>query len=385
MGGRCTGLVVIAAFTALAIPGARSGRALAQPAQPPNAGGDGKGAPDPTGTDLQPAAPPPAGSAKEPKDPRLARKWLLAGQQLMQKGSFFAANNRPEEAKAQFENAAAAFQKALAAGDDVTVYVDLASAEERLGKLDEAVKHLRLVAGAKTGVRPDVARKVAARLDDLLTKVGLVTLTVTPAGSSITLGGVELGMSPLPEPLVLMPGTYTLSFQADGFQPKEAELKIEPGSETERAIALEPVKVLVQPVKPAGPDDGADGRRKRAAAWPLYAGVGITGAGVLGTGIFGGLAISRHATFTAASTSSPDRAEARTSGRRFALLADLSLGTAAVAAGVTAYWYIYKYRRSPRKSEERHAALVHPILQTKIDVVPWVQPQSSGVMIAGWF
>lgn len=382
-------MVVIAAFTTLAMPGARSGGALAQPAQPQHAGGDRNGAPEPTGNAPQTAAPPPAGSATEPKDPRLARKWLLAGQQLMQKASFLAANNRPEEAKAQFENAAAAFQKALAAGDDVNVYVDLASAEERLGKLDEAVKHLRLAAGAKTGVRPDVARKVAARLDDLLTKVGLVTLTVTPAGSSITLGGVELGTSPLPEPLVLMPGTYTLSFQADGFQPKEAELKIEPGSETERAIALEPVKVIVEPVKPAGADEGAengeDGRRKPAAAWPLYAGAGITGAGVLGTGIFGSLAISRHATFTAASTSSSDRAEARTSGRRFALIADLSLGTAAVAAGFTAYWYIYKYRRSPRKSEERHVALIHPTLQTKIDVVPWVQPQSSGVMIAGWF
>jgi PEGA domain len=385
MGGRCIGRVVIAAFATLAISGARSSGALAQPAQPQNAGGDSKGAPELAGSDPQTTAPPPASSAKDPKDPKLARKWLLAGQQLMQKGSFFAANNRPDEAKAQFENAVAAFQKALAVGDDVTVYVDLASAEERLGKLDEAVKHLRLVAGAKTGVRPDVAKKVAARLDDLMTKVGLVTLTVTPPGSSITLGGVELGMSPLPEPLVLMPGTYTLSFQADGFQPKEAELKIEPGSETERAIALEPVKVIVEPVKPAGSDEGAEGRRKRAAAWPLYAGAAITGAGVLGTGIFGSLAISRHATFTAASTSTPDRAEARTSGRRFAHIADLSLGTAAVAAGFTAYWYLYKYRRSPRKSEERHVALIHSTLQTKIDVVPWVQPQSSGVMIAGWF
>src|SRR4051812_44849987 len=107
MGGRCIGRVVIAAFATLAISGARSGGALAQPAQPQNAG-DSKGAPEPAGSDPQTAAPPPASSAKDPKDPKdpkLARKWLLAGQQLMQKGSFFAANNRPDEAKAQFENA----------------------------------------------------------------------------------------------------------------------------------------------------------------------------------------------------------------------------------------------------------------------------------------
>jgi hypothetical protein len=382
--------VGIAAFTTLVMSGAMSGGALAQPNEPKDPGGDGSAAPG-----AQPAAPPPASPAKEATDPKLARKWLLAGQQLMQRGSALAANNRPQEAKAQFANAVAAFQKALAAGDDVNVYAELASAEEKLGKLDDAVKHLRLVAGARTGVRPDVARKAAARLDDLSSKVGLVTLTVNPAGSSITLGGVELGTSPLPEPLVLMPGTYTLSFQADGFQPKEAEIKIEPGSEIERSIALEPVKVIVEPVPPArsdeGAGEGAGERRRRAAVLPLYVGAGVTGAGVLGTGIFGILAVNRHAKFTAASTSTADRADARTSGQRFALLADLSLGTAVVAAGFTAYWYFYKYKGSHRKPEERRVASPHQsasrlaTLETKIDVLPWVQPQSSGVMIAGWF
>ena len=93
---------------------------------------------------------------------------------------------------------------------------------------------------------------------------------------------------------------------------------------------------------------------------------------------------SRHATFTATSTSTPDRAAARTSGQRFALLAEVSLGTAVVAAGFTAYWYFYKYKRLLHKFEERHVASLANS-ETKIDVVPWVQPQSSGVMIAGWF
>ncbi len=377
-------------LTTLVMFGARSGGALAQPTEPESKvpAGDSKRVPEPAGSGNSAGSP--AKDANDAKDPKLAKKWLLVGQQLMQKGSVFAANNRPDEAKASFENAVAAFQKARSAGDDVNVYVDIANAEERLGKLDLAVKHLRLVSGAKTGVRPDVAKKIAARLDDLSTKVGLVTLTVTPAGSSITLGGVELGMSPLPDPLVLMPGTYTLWFQADGYQPKEAEIKIEPGSEIERAIALDPVKVIVEPVKPAGSDadegaeEGSDDRRKRAMVMPLYVGAGVTGAGVLGTGVFGILAINRHAKFTAASTSPTDRAHARTSGQRFALLADVSLGTAAVAAGFTAYWYVYKYKRFLQKSEERHVASLTNS-ETKIDVVPWVQPQSSGVMIAGWF
>src|ERR1700759_3353979 len=99
MGGRCIGLGGIAAFTTLVM----SGGARAQPAEPKDPG-DSKSAPESTGSDNQPAASPPASPAK---DPKLAKKWLLAGQQLMQKASFLAANNRSEEAKAQFANAVA--------------------------------------------------------------------------------------------------------------------------------------------------------------------------------------------------------------------------------------------------------------------------------------
>ena len=41
-----------------------------------------------------------------------------------------------------------------------------------------------------------------------------------------------------------MPGTYTLSFAPVGFQPKDAEIKVEAGSESERKIELEPVKPI---------------------------------------------------------------------------------------------------------------------------------------------
>src|SRR6185436_13247287 len=101
--------------------------------------------------------------------------------------------------------------------------------EEKAGKLDAAVRHLRPLVRADAGVRPEVAKRARARLDELSTRIGLVTLRVAPPGTSITIGGSELGLSPLAEPLVLMPGTYTLVFQADGYQPREAELRVEPG------------------------------------------------------------------------------------------------------------------------------------------------------------
>jgi lysozyme family protein len=361
MGGCRIALVTLAAL----IAAGASGGAVAQPKDP---GGD---------IEMGPAAP--------VKDPKAARKWLAAGQQLMQKGSYFVARNRPDEAKPQFENAVTAFLRAIEAGDDVNVYFELAGAEDWLGKPDDAVKHLRLVINAKAGVRPDVARKATAKLDELLAKVGLVTLSVAPDGTSITLGGIELGTSPLPEPLVLMPGTYTLSFQAVGFQPKEAELSVEAGSEIERVIELDPVKVIVEPVRQVVPEEVVPEDRPQPAPLALYLGAGITGVAVAGAGVCGILALREHGRLTRASSSAADREDAQTRGKLFALITDASLATAVVAGGLTAYWYFYKYKQQPGNPNKRPQERRSPPVETKLDVVPWVQPQSGGVTIAGWF
>jgi hypothetical protein len=356
-------------------------------------------APATPGSDSPSAAAP--GSAQAPaagptKDPKLARKWLAAAQQLMQRGSYFAARKRPEDARPQFENAVTAYQRAIEAGDDASVYLDLANAEDRLGKLADAVRHLRRVTAPGSGARGDAVRKASARLDELLARVGLVTLVVTPPGAAITLGGAELGTAPLAEPLVLMPGTYTLVFQAEGFQPREAEITVEPGSEAERAIALDPVPVIAEPVGPAAaaappPID----RPGPPSKLPLYAGAGATAVAALDAAVFGALALAQHATFTGATTSRLARDDARINGKRFALIADVSLATAVVAAGFTAYWY-WRHAR-PQKSDDRSSRSINlrlnprlnptlsPRPETKLGVVPWVQSRSGGAALAGWF
>ncbi|HEU4735329.1 MAG TPA: PEGA domain-containing protein [Kofleriaceae bacterium] len=406
MGGHRVAPVAIAALVAAA--GASGARA--QPKEPGGAtGGTPGGKPggehggehggEPGGEiEIEPASTGPGSAARPgsagaegavavpappaPKDPRAARKWLAAAQQLMQKGSYFASRNRPEDARAQFENAVTAYRRSIEAGEDANVQLDLAFAEEKLGKLDEAFKHLRWLTARTTGVRPDVLKKANARLDELSARIGLVTLTVTPAGASVTLGGIELGAAPLPGPLVLMPGTYTLSFQADGFQPREAEVKVEPGAEIERSIELVPVQVIVEPVKPALPGEPLLAHPPPPPSpMPLYVGAGVTAAGVVGVSVFGILAVRQHTTFTGASTSSADRRDARDRGQRFARIADLSLGTGLAAAGFTTYWYLARYRPAVVKPEQQHS----PSVDAKLDVIPWVQPRSGGLTVAGWF
>jgi len=332
----------------------------------------------------QPAEPAPGNEAAPAKDPRAARRWLASGQMFMQRGSYLAARHRLDEAKQQFESAVAAYHKAIEASDDVNLYLELAFAEDRAGKVDGAVKHLRRLAQAG-GARPEIVKRAAAKLEELLARVGLVTLTVAPPGTSITLGGTEIGLSPLAEPLVLLPGTYTLAFQAGGYQPREAELKVEPGSESERTIELEPVKVIVEPVPPAPVEAvRVTHIELRPSRLPIYAGAGVTLGAAAGAGILGALAIRQHTVFARRSTSPADRVDAQADGRRLAHLADASVITAVAAAGFTAYWYLYRYRGRVVKSTADRTGKPGDS-STKLDVVPWVQSQLGGMAIAGWF
>jgi hypothetical protein len=323
------------------------------------------------------------------KDPKVAKKWQTAAQQLVQKGDYSTRKNKLEDAKAQYENALIAYGKALEASDDVALRYELGLLEDKLGKFDLAASHMRLVVAAKSGVKADLQKKATAKFDELTMKVGMVTLTVNTEGASITLNGAEIGKSPLPEPLIVMPGTYTLSFAADGYQPKDAEIKVEAGSETERAIDLDPIKIVVEPIKnePDGPIVTTPARLP--SKLPMYIGGGAAVAfGAVGI-VTGILAISQHSTFVAGDSKAVDRADAKSNGRTLAHVTDLMFAGALVAGGFTAYWYFFKYKPAQKKLSEGEAPMIRrdpnaPDI-SKVDLVPWVQPTAGGFSVAGSF
>ena len=381
--GRRIACVVLAAVFALP-------QAWAQPGEPdiemePEPAGSGSGSATPTPTPEDGSAAPVA----VVKDPKVAKKWQTAGQQLVAKGDYNTRKNKVEDAKLQYENALTAYGKAIEASDDLVLRYEAALVEDKLGKFDVAAMHLRPIVAAKTGVKPDILKKATAKYDELTTKVGLVTLTINTDNAAITLNGIEIGKSPLTEPLIVMPGTYTLSFSADGFQPKDSEIKVEAGSESERAIALDPIKIVVEPIKnePDGPI--VTTAPKPPSKLPIYIGGGAAAvfAGVgLVTGI---LAISAHSTFTAGDSKAVDRADAKSNGTTLAHVTDIMFAGALVAGGFTAYWYFFKYKPAQKKLTEGDQPIIRrdpnaPDI-SKVDVIPWVQPTAGGFSVAGSF
>ncbi|MDB4953209.1 MAG: hypothetical protein JWO36_778 [Myxococcales bacterium] len=355
-----------------------SGSATTSPAKPPAAKPPATPpAPKPPTPAASDTPAPDAGSDQPVKDPKVAKKWIAAAQQLVQKGDYLTRAKAPD-AKAQYENAITAYQKAIEAGDDsAPTYFALALTEDKIGHEADAYKHLKIVIDPKAAAKPDVVKKAQAKLEEISMKVGTVTLTVKPEGTQIQIAGKDVGESPLTEPLILDPGTYTLSFIAVGYQPKDAELKVEAGSESERKIELEPVKVVVRSHEEVEPTEAV---AKPPSKLPLYVGAGATGGFVVIAVVTGILAVGQHSTFTGSNTQGLDRLDAQSNGKTYAHVTDGLLVGAVVAAGFTAYWYQYKYRPAAKA----YAAEKHPAT-AKVHVVPWVQPDASGFTLAGAF
>jgi hypothetical protein len=200
---------------------------------------------------------------------------------------------------------------------------------------------------------------------------------IAPAGATISRDGVVIGTAPLAAPLVFAPGKYTLTFAADGFQPKDLEVKIDAGSETERKVELEPVPVAFTPPPPPSSREGhvAPVPRTAPERWPLLVGAGATGGLAVTATITGILAVRRHSTYVAAASTSDQRASAKSSGQTLARVTDACLIGTVVGAAVTAYYYLQVYRGHASAHEE----------VTKVEVAPWVQPDTGGLVIAGKF
>ena len=347
-------------------------------AQPVGGGGgsDIEMEPEATGSAAGSAAA--AEPAAPAKDPKLARKLYAAAQGFERKGDQLTRQGKTDDAKAQYDEAVNAYQKAIEQAEpvDPAWTLALAVAEDKDGAPASAYKQVKALVATQPPPKASELKKAQAKLDELEMKVGKVTLTVVPDGAQIMMSGKTVAESPMTEPLVLSPGTYTVSFAAVGYEPKDTDLKIEAGSESERKIELTPVKVQIkpreiepEPVKPivAKPN-----------MLPLYIGGGATAAFLVTSIVYDVKAKHQHDIFVAKKTATNDRLDARDNGKLFAHVADITLLGTVGAAAFTGYWYWFKVRPAMAAHETAEK-------QAKVEVAPWVQPGTTGFVVGGQF
>ncbi len=297
--------------------------------------------------------------------PGPGHKSLVAAQEADKKGDADAARGRTTDARAQWTNAAAAYQAAIDAGDDIAINIALAGVEDKLGRFGDAYKHLQLVAHAN--VKPDVMKTVQNKLDDLAARVGTVKLTIVPDGAQVAIGGNSVGTSPLADPLLLAPGKYTATVTAQGYQPRDVELKLQAGSEIDKKVTLEAVPIAVATAVHEAPPPPPP--QPKPSYVPLYIGGGVTLGFAVAATLTGIAAIHQHDTFVGPTTDSTDRTNAQSTGRLEAHLTDGFIVGAVAAAAVTAGWYYFKGDHET----------------AKVGVAPWVQSDVGGIVAAGSF
>ncbi len=173
----------------------------------------------------------------------------------------------------------------------------LARSHAKLGQLLEARELYRSLADEQLGPRPPrafaasqkAARKELEKVEEAIPRVAITVVGPANDQVELTIDGAPVNREALGEPVELDPGRYLIRVEAEGYEPAQERIKLDPGEGT-RKLRLAPVR-LPEPVgeDEEEEDDDAGGQSPAAAA--VLLGIGV--AGLVAGGVTGGLALSR--------------------------------------------------------------------------------------------
>lgn len=154
--------------------------------------------------------------------------------------------------KKQYDKARLAFLQAYALKPHPAVLLNLAQSELRSDREAEAARHFAQYL-REHGEATDEQRQAAQEgLETAKEKVGEVKLEVNQSGAEVSVDGETVGKSPLPDPLYLTPGTYTLS-ASKGDERTEASVTVDAGESKTQSLRLEATSA--EPEAAPGPEE----------------------------------------------------------------------------------------------------------------------------------
>lgn len=184
------------------------------------------------------------------------------------------------------------------------IAANLGYVEFKLAMYRDAAEHLsyflREAKQLSEKDRTDHEKKLA----DARTKIGTVTIKISPDGASIRVGDDSAGVSPLPGPVFVEPGRWLLEVQKEGFETTQRVIDLTAGSDALMDLRLKRLEPPEHPSQPSSSGDQAASVRpgiveSAQPAWrtPVIAGsVGLAIVGVgLGIGFSVGAAVKNSA------------------------------------------------------------------------------------------
>jgi tetratricopeptide (TPR) repeat protein len=235
-----------------------------------------------------------------------------------------------------FHAALAEFRAAYAAAPSYRIHYNLGQTLYQLQDYAGAVRAFEQYL-AEGEVALERRKEVEADLAKLRPRVAQLVLVVNVPGAEVSIDDEPRGKLQK-EPLLVSAGRRRISVTASGFQTETRVLDVAGTQKLDLTFELKPIGgVATAPTD--GRASGAETARSRPKSrTPFYIGLVATGVLGAGTGVMAIVASSKHADYEKAlgvPNNAQGIADARSSTRSTALVADVLGGATAVAAGLT--------------------------------------------------
>ena len=275
-------------------------------------------------------------SAAHAGDPGAAREQVKLGYQLAQDG--------------KCDDAIPHFVESLKLDAKAITLINLASCEEKTGRLADALGHWveareRAQAEGNAGIVEE-AEKRAKALEPKLPKLTVVLVGAT-ADAEVTRDGVALGAASMGMPLPVNPGAHVLVVRAKGHEDASESVSIAEGETKRVELKLGAPKSEVAPATiPTEPES-------RGLSPLVFIGFGAAVVGIgVGT-VTGVMAFGKASTAKDAcpqNECSRDGLDAVSSGRTLGTISTVGFIVGGVGAGVGIYGLFFAGARKPKAS-----------------------------------
>ncbi len=278
-----------------------------------------------------------------------------------------------------FAGALTKFEEAYSIVSNPVVLLGVASAQERLGRTDDARATLERYLRERPDApdRADVEARITAMGGTVAAAPAEGTLVITsePAGAAVVVDGESSG-AVTPTEVTVAPGDHEVALALSGYELSTETVTVAAGARAEVSSTLtampepEPTsedEAFEDDEDEAAPEEEpAPQSGPSAATWVTTA---IAGVALITGTVFGFIALSRQSDFDVTPTTS-----LADEGQGFALAADLAFGVA-VAAGITAIvLYATDRPSAPAESSDEESASLEP----SVMFAPIVSPTGGG-------
>jgi hypothetical protein len=139
----------------------------------------------------------------------------------------------------QLEEALTVFRQAFETTVDPRALVEVAATEGALDRWGDAEDHYREVLEARDdGWVREHRGEIERALEEAHAHIGVLELTGTPFGATVSLDHRRVGTLPLPRPLRVSTGAHLLEVTAPGHLSVVRQVMLNPGTPTQETVAL---------------------------------------------------------------------------------------------------------------------------------------------------